>query len=264
MAKDDPGLAGALGARGADMVLRRAPRASPRGHSLCSAPTLARVRVATGSTRWRRRSARSLVPAVATPPAGSQPSPAANTRISTRASQKVGIDTPAKQNRLIAASSRESGCRAAIVPSVTRKHERQDKARPHQQQRIAEPRQQHRRDRRREQPRIAEFAAERLARPREVAGKQRPVDAIELLQPGNVLGAHARVGRAHQVDRIARHQPDQRIDDERHQRQQYRDLDQADGGEADHRAPDRKAGMKALLSSAGDGAGPSTAAPTTR
>ncbi len=33
------------------------------------------------------------------------------------ASQKVGIDTPAKQNRLIAASRRELGRRAAAVPS---------------------------------------------------------------------------------------------------------------------------------------------------
>ncbi len=81
--------------------------------------TLASVSVITGSTKWLRRSPRSLVPAVAMPLAGSQPSPAANSRISTRASQKVGIDTPAKHNRLIAASSREFGRRAAAVPSAS-------------------------------------------------------------------------------------------------------------------------------------------------
>ena len=57
------------------------------------------------------------MPGVATPLAGNQPSPAAKIRIRISASQKVGTDTPAKQNRLTAVSSRDSGRRAAAVPS---------------------------------------------------------------------------------------------------------------------------------------------------
>src|ERR1700722_7178291 len=51
------------------------------------------------------------------PPAGNQPSSAANTIMNSRASQKVGIDTAAKENRLIPASSQELGRRAAAMPS---------------------------------------------------------------------------------------------------------------------------------------------------
>src|SRR5665213_1056896 len=61
-----------------------------------------------------------------------------------------------------------------------------------------------------------------------------PVDPVQSLQPHQVGGAQMRVGPHHQVDRIARHQPDERIDDKRHQRQHRRDLDEADRDKADH------------------------------
>ncbi len=54
---------------------------------------------------------------MATPPAGSQPSATAKTRMSTSANQKGGIDMPAKLSRLAAPSSAEPGRCAAAAPS---------------------------------------------------------------------------------------------------------------------------------------------------
>ncbi len=54
---------------------------------------------------------------VAMPPAGSQPSATAKTRISISASQKGGIEMPAKLRKLAAVSSAAPGRRAAAAPS---------------------------------------------------------------------------------------------------------------------------------------------------
>ena len=58
-------------------------------------------------------------PAVEIPLAGSQPSSTAKRRINSRASQKLGIEMPAKAKKLTVASSHELGRRAAAIPSAS-------------------------------------------------------------------------------------------------------------------------------------------------
>ena len=84
------------------------------------------------------------------------------------------------------------------------------------------------------QPGISEIAGERGAEPVAVALDDGPVETVELTQAGRVLGRHLGVRRDHQVHRVARHQPDQRIDDERHQRQNQRRLPETVKKEAGH------------------------------
>ena len=209
-------LAGALGAGGADIVLAPASRSSPRARSADAAETGQRQRRHRQDQMRERGRRAPPSPTVAMPPAGSQPSAAAKTRISISASQKDGTETPAKLKRLTAASKARAGParrgdaeRPARAPAPARSS-------PHQQRGVAEPRQQHltaparrkaanSRNRRRAPPRAQANSA-----------RQRPVEAVERLEPRRVGRGQMRVGRDHQVDRIARHQPDQRIDDERH------------------------------------------------
>ena len=80
-------------------------------------PVLASARVVTGITRWRTWSVRSPLPTVLMPLAGSQCRRTANTRIITRASQKIGTEMPAKANRLTMLSMMPPGRSAAATPS---------------------------------------------------------------------------------------------------------------------------------------------------
>ena len=67
-------------------------------------PVIGERQGSTGSTRWRNWSPKPPSPTVAMPLAGSQCSPTAKTRMSTRASQNTGTEMPAKANRLITPS----------------------------------------------------------------------------------------------------------------------------------------------------------------
>ena len=62
--------------------------------------TLSNVSDSTGRTRYCSRSQKPPLPMVSSPPAGSQPSQTAKTKIRISASQKDGAERPAKLNRL--------------------------------------------------------------------------------------------------------------------------------------------------------------------
>src|SRR5262249_37345918 len=86
--------------------------------------------------------------------------------------------------------------------------------------------------------RVAEIALQRLQRPGEVALEQWLVEAVDRLQPRHVGRRHLGIARDHEVDGIARHQADQQVDHEAHQREGDRRLHGPAGEVAGH-APRR-------------------------
>ncbi len=95
----------------------------------------------------------------------------------------------------------------------------EQEAHAHEQAGVAETGQQHLEHRSRLQARIAEIALQRGAEPVAVALEQRSIEAVHLLEPGDVRRRDVRIAARHQIDRIARHQADQAVDHERHQQQ---------------------------------------------
>ena len=181
-----------------------ASRSSRRGCSADARPMLARVSVATGSTRWRSRSMRPPSPMVAMPPAGSQPSVTAKTRISIErqpegrhrdAGEAEQIDGAVERASRAAARRR---CRAAApAPGDSTKLAPISSA-------VLPSRGSSTVERRLAiEPRIAEIAGERRARPGEIALDQRPVEAVERLEPRHI-GRRSDAGSARSSGRSDR------------------------------------------------------------
>ena len=110
----------------------------------------------------------------------------------------------------------------------------ENKARPEQQDRVAERRHQNVEHRLGVHAREAEVAAKRRHEPVAVALENGPVEAMQGAQARRVLGRHLGVGADHEVDGIARHQPDQRVNGKRHEGQHDGRLHEAVEEEAAH------------------------------
>ena len=80
----------------------------------------------------------------------------------------------------------------------------------------------------------SQVAAQRRAQPVPVALADRQVEAVEGAQPRGVGRRQLRVGGDHDVDRIARHQPDQGVDQEGHDRDDRQRLHQPADQECAH------------------------------
>src|SRR5579885_2885008 len=157
------------------------------------------VKVATGSSKCRARSTTPPPPTSAIPPAGSQPNLAANTRISIRPIQKLGSEMLTNDARLIAWSRRDRDLSAARIPSGNATA--------------------------RARPKLTPMRS--AVRPSGITLEERLVDPHQCLEPRYVRGREVRIGPQHEVDGVARHQPDQAVDQEGHRRDHDHGFDQA-------------------------------------
>ena len=105
--------------------------------------------------------------------------------------------------------------------------QRQGETGAQQDHRISQGRNQHLEDRLGMQAGKTEIAAQRRPQPVGVAFDQRLIEAIQGPQAFSVFRGNLRIGADHQVDRIARHQPHQPVDDKGHDRQDDGGLDQS-------------------------------------
>ena len=137
-----------------------------------------------------------------------------------RPSQKEGTEKPAKARRLIVPSTIPRGYMAATMPAGMAMSSARTRLVPIKSSVLTQPRPDHLEHRAGVEPGIAEIAGERVAEPGRVALVERPVEAVERLQPSGIGGREVGVGADHEVDRVARHEADQPIDQERHQQQQ--------------------------------------------
>ena len=112
--------------------------------------------------------------------------------------------------------------------------ERQRQRYAEQQQGVEQTRLKHFQHRPADEPRIAQVALKCGGQPVQVAGPDRQVEPVERAQPCRVGRRQDGVGVDHQVDRIARHQPDQPIDQERHDQQDDQRLKQPHRDESQH------------------------------